>query len=488
MEPEFGYARATDGAYIAYATLGDGPVDLVWQFDWFGNVDAIFGSPNHVRLFDGLASFSRLILHDRRGTGLSTRNVDVPDLETRVADLTAVLDTLQVDRPVLAAAREGGAPNVMLAASDPERVRSLVWYAPSAKSVWSPDYPWGARPEYVEHDQRDIDVWGTSAYGAAFIEMEGSVGHDIDPREAAALAKLSRNTGTPDVARRMSQVWYETDIRPLLDAVRVPTLLLAFADTEDARLELDYIAARMPDARAVVLPGAESDGRFDPLLSEIRGFLGIDQPPSLDTVLSTVLFTDIVDSTRIQAAEGDARWRELIERHHATVRGLLSDFRGTEQDTAGDGFFARFDGPARAIRCAGAITEAVRPLGIEVRAGVHTGECEVADGKCTGLAVSIGARVAALAGPSEVLVSQTVRDLVAGSGLTFDDAGEHELKGVPGSWRLYRVAGREPARAPIEPATAHMTQADKVFGRLARRAPGAMRTLTRLTYRERTTQ
>jgi class 3 adenylate cyclase/pimeloyl-ACP methyl ester carboxylesterase len=433
---EFGYARAADGAYIAYRTMGEGPIDLVWQFDWLSNVDTIPESDVFGTLFSSLASFSRVILHDRRATGLSSRNVAAPNLETRVSDLVAVLDAVDAIRPVLAGEREGGAPNALLAATDPERIRSLIWYEPSLRSTWTPDYPWGARPEYVEREATDIALWGTTAYGEAFIETEAVAGHDIDPHDAEQVARLSRHTATPDVARELTRVWYETDVRALLPSIQVPSLLLAFEGNED---ELAYVAALMPDVRTQILVGSESNKDYGGFADAIRGFLGVDTTPSMDTILTTVMFTDIVDSTPTQARLGDRAWEDLIEQHHAIVRRMLARFRGLEQDTAGDGFYARFDGPARAIACATAIAEAVRPLGIEVRGGLHTGECEISDGKCTGLSVSIGARVMAQASPGEILVSQTVKDLVAGSGLTFEDAGEHELKGVPDRWRLYRV-------------------------------------------------
>ncbi|MEX0754437.1 MAG: adenylate/guanylate cyclase domain-containing protein [Actinomycetota bacterium] len=436
---EFGYARAADGAYIAYRTIGAGPIDLVWQFDFLGNVDTVLESGFFAIQFSSFASFTRVILHDRRATGLSSRNVAVPNLETRVSDLVAVLEAVDARRPVLGGQRDGGAPNALLAATDPGRIRSLIWYEPSLRSTWAPDYPWGVGPEYVDRESEDIVLWGTTAYGRAFIETEAVGGHDIDPRFAEMVARLSRHTATPDVARELTRVWYETDIRAVLPSIQVPSLLLAYegSSIED---ELDYAAGLMPDVQTRILAGSESDNDLSEFIEEIRGFLGVDTAPSMDTVLTTVLFTDIVDSTLTQARLGDRAWKGLIEQHHAIVRGMLERFRGQEQDTAGDGFYARFDGPARAIACAKAITEAVRPLGIEVRGGLHTGECEISDGKCTGLSVSIGARVMAQAGPGEVLVSQTVKDLVAGSGLTFDDAGEHELKGIPDRWRLYRVA------------------------------------------------
>ena len=439
MDLDFGYARAADDAYIAYGVMGDGPVDLVWGFDWFGNVDAVCDDPEWSQLFGGLASFSRLILHDRRATGLSSRNVPVPNLETRAADLVAVLDAVGAERPVLGGEREGGAPNVLLAATEPERTRSIVWYAPTARSVWAPDYPWGVTPDYVEGEEELLELWGTRAYGEAFIRNEAQAGHDLDPGQADSVARMSRQTATPDVAKEMSQVWYDTDIRGLLSSVTAPTLLIDYEGTQDSGEHIGYIAERMPDARHVLLAGAESDRDFGTFVDAVRGFMGVDEAPVLDTVLATVLFTDIVDSTAHQARVGDRGWKDLIERHNAIVREQLSRFRGTEQDTAGDGFYARFDGPARAIRCAVELTDRLAMLGIRIRAGIHTGECELFEGKCSGLSVSIAARVMARAGASEVLVSQTVKDLVAGSGLSFEDAGEHELKGVPDRWRLFRV-------------------------------------------------
>ena len=433
------YAKTPDDVYIAYQVVGDGPLDLVWQFDWLGNVDLIWEEPVSDRILSSLSTVSRLILHDRRATGLSSRNVPVPNLETRVADLLSVLDAVDAPRPALGGEREGGAPNVLFAATVPERIRSLIWYAPSACSVWTPDYPWGARAEYIERDERALEFWGTAEYAQAFLEAEASEGHIMDPHSAALFGMLSRHTTTPDVAREMSRVWLETDIRELLPAVHVPTLLLVFEEPESGVREAEHIASLMPQAEVAVLPGEEATGNNDLLVETVERFLGIDRPPEVDTVLSTVLFTDIVGSTKRQSELGDRGWKRLVEQHHAIVRDSLGRWRGAEIDTAGDGFYATFDGPARAIRSAMEIADRVRELGIEIRAGVHTGECEVIDGKYGGLTVTIGARVAATAGPSEVRVSQTVKDIVAGSGLRFQEAGEHELKGVPDEWRLYAV-------------------------------------------------
>ena len=445
MIPETQYARTPDGIYIAYQVAGEGPVDLVWQFDFLGNLDLVWEEPLLRVLLPRTALGARLILHDRRGTGLSSRNVSPPDLETRVADLRVVLDAVVSERPVLFGVAEGGAPNVLFAASHPERVHSIVWWAPAARMAWSPDYPWGLRPENsVDIDERELQHWGTLEGARAWAEGEAMFGDIHTEEEIYWHAKLARHTGTPDVGRELTRIWYETDIRPVLPSVKVRTLLLAQETNTREVEEAEYIASLMPLAEFKPIPGGPVTSS-DVLLAardEYQRFIGVELPKlDLDTVLATILFTDIVGSTENQAALGDHAWKDLIQRHHAIVREALQRWRGVENDTAGDGFYATFDGPARAIRCALDVAQRIRELGIEVRAGVHTGECEIVDGKCTGIAVSIGARVASTAGPSEVRVSQTVKDLVAGSGLTFENAGEHELKGVPDRWRLYRVAG-----------------------------------------------
>jgi class 3 adenylate cyclase/pimeloyl-ACP methyl ester carboxylesterase len=441
--PETRYAKTADGVYLAYQVTGEGPVDVAWQFDWLGNVDLIWEVPLFAQQFTGIASFARLIIHDRRATGLSSSNVPPPNLETRAADLRAVLDAVGSERPVLAGVLEGGASSAFFAATNPERTHSVVWVTPVARSVWSPDYPWGARPEQVEIDERELEHWGTLEGARIWAEGEAKLNGRVFTEEYInAYARLSRNTATPDVARQMTRNWYETDVRSILSSVRVPTLLLTQTNREGDVEEAEYIASLMPLAELKLLPEGPviSADAVSSSVDEIRRFVGVEPPkPELDTVLATVLFTDIVGSTERQSALGDHAWKDLIQRHHAAVRNALQRWRGVEVDTAGDGFYATFDGPARAIQCALDIAQQVRALGIEVRAGVHTGECEIVDGKCTGIAVSIGARVASTAGPSEVRVSQTVKDLVAGSGLTFEDAGEHELKGVHDRWHLYRV-------------------------------------------------
>jgi class 3 adenylate cyclase/pimeloyl-ACP methyl ester carboxylesterase len=439
--PDTYYATTPDGVYIAYQVIGDGPVDVVWQLDWPGNMDMDWEDPVSSLFYQETASFSRLILHDRRGTGLSSRNVPVPNLETRVADLELVLDAVGSERPVLTGVFESGAPNALFAASRPERVHSMVWFEPSPRFSWAPDYPWGRKPEDLDAELDAIELWGTAAYGRAFLQDQFSHGNVFPDAWVAQMTRASRNACTPDVARALSKIWYDTDVRAILPSVQVPTLLVAKINDADDRDRMTYVTSLIPGAELHEMPGGawtEEDMRLD--AEEIRRFAGIERAPvELDTILSTVLFTDIVGSTEKQASLGDHAWKGLVERHHAVVRDALGRWRGVENDTAGDGFYATFDGPARAIRCAQEVGGRVRDLGIEIRAGVHTGECELIDDKVGGITVSIGARVAANAGPSEVLISQTVKDLVAGSGLTFEDAGEHELKGVPDRWHLYRV-------------------------------------------------
>lgn len=437
------YAVTPDGVYVAYQIMGDGPIDTVWQPDWPGNIDIEQESLFLQIWFEELASFSRLILHDRRGIGLSSRNVPLPNLETRVSDLLLVLDAVGSDHPILIGIYESGAPNALLAATRPERVQSMVWVEPNPRCAWAPDYPWGRKPEDLEAELRDIELWGTLAYGRSLVQDAASRENEMPQDSTAArMAKASRNACTPDVARDLAKIWYETDVRGILSAVQVPTLVLAHPERKDTFDCAREVASLIPGAELRGIPGrAWSEEGVRSMVDEVRRFIGVERVPmELGTILSTVMFTDIVDSTQKQASLGDHRWRQLIERHHVLVRDALKRWRGVEIDTAGDGFYATFDGPARAIRCALDACARVADLGIEMRAGVHTGECELINGKVGGIAVSIGARVAALASPSEVLVSQTVKDLVAGSGLTFEDSGEHELKGVPDRWRLYSAA------------------------------------------------
>ena len=360
-----------------------------------------------------------------------------------------MLDAAKSDKALLAGGTDGGLVLAMFAATHPDRVSGFAWNNPAAKSAWSPDYPWGRGQEEFEQSQRDALVWGTSDYGqgvARYREAErrgvqlaalGDV--ESDPERVAIYARIVRNTASPDVAVEINRIFWETDVRGVLPSVLCPTALVT--GIEDGTAEAEYVASLMPNATVHVTKG-RAGLAVEAYLEIVRNLAGVEAPAvGLDTVLATVLFTDIVDSTKQQAAIGDRAWKELVGKHHAIVRGSLDRWRGAENDTAGDGFYATFEGPARAIRCALEIVERVTDLGVAVRAGLHTGECELIDGKPAGISVSIGARVASTAEPSEVRVSQTVKDLVAGSGFTFADAGMHELKGVPDASHLYQVTG-----------------------------------------------
>jgi class 3 adenylate cyclase len=442
-EGTFGYARSEDGTYIGYRIDGDGPIDIVHQPEWPGNIDLERDEPWSAAWLGELATIGRVIAHDHRGVGVSSRNVPLPNLETRVSDLLCVLDKVKAARPVLLGYLSSGAVHVLAAATRPDLARAIVWVEPVARYAWAQDYPWGRSWEELDAELSRLASWGTREYAQWFWESEMATGNEMPGSMLEAMIKQSRNACTPDVARELSRIWYDTDVRGVLQSVQTPTLLLAHEGRRHALEQARYIAELMPNAEVAVVPGAawSIEGQR-PFFDEIRRFIGVERPPAaLDTILSTVLFTDIVNSTEKQASLGDRGWKGLVERHHSVVREALDRWHGVENDTAGDGFYATFDGPARAIHCAQEIAERVRDLGIEVRAGIHTGECEVIDGKCGGLTVSIGARVAAIAGPSEVLVSQTVKDLVAGSGFAFEDAGEHEMKGVPDRWHLYRGVG-----------------------------------------------
>jgi class 3 adenylate cyclase/pimeloyl-ACP methyl ester carboxylesterase len=434
--PETRYAIAQDGVYLAYQTAGDGPVDLAWQFDLiFGNVEMMWETVLGAWLRE-ISSFTRLILHDRRGTGLSSRSVPPPNLETRVADLEVVLDAVHSERPVIGGYGDGGASNVLFAASRPDRIRSMVWSQPTPRTTWAPDFPQGRDRELVERSvELTANSWGSEGYGAAFAELEAAVGNDMPPELVAMMGRLSRSTATPEVAVMIDQIWNETDVRAILPSVTVPTLLL---DSDQANL--DAVASMMPGAEVRILPGGWAEFEVAEI-GHIREWLGVRPPVvDIDRVLSTIVFTDIVGSTARAAELGDARWKDVLAAHDELARTEIERHRGTLVNTTGDGLLATFDGPARAVRCAQAIGEAVRSLDIEIRAGCHTGEVVLVGQDVQGLSVHIGARVAALAGASQVLVSSTVKDLVAGSGLTFEDLGMHELKGVPDRWHLYAVS------------------------------------------------
>jgi len=438
---ECNYAKTDDGVYLAYQLIGDGPIDILYQPDWPGNIDMEWEWPAFAALLDGLGTFARVIMHEHRGVGLSSRNVPIPNLETRVDDAQTVLDAVGAAQAVLFGYLAAGSINALLSVTRPERISGLVWLDPIARTAWAPDNPWGRTAEQLLVEDSSIRSWGTSAHGRDYAKEQEAYGSPIAESEEALFSKASRNACTPDVALDLKRMWDETDVRNILPTIAVPTLCLAqTADVEVGRAR--QIAAMIPRAELREIPGEPwTVPTMMSIVDEIRRFVGVERPPvELDTLVSTVLFTDVVDSTIIQSRLGDAAWKSLVERHHALVRQSLGRWQGVENDTAGDGFYATFDGPARAIRCALEIAGRVREIGFEVRAGVHTGECTMVDGKVGGIGVSIGSRIAGLAQPSQVLVSQTVKDLVAGSRLAFTDAGEHELKGIAARWRLFTAS------------------------------------------------
>lgn len=446
--PQTRFAKTADGVHIAYQVVGDGPVDLVWVMGWTSNVEAMWEEPNLARFVTRLSTSARVLLFDKRGVGLSDRvpEARLPSMETRMDDVRAVMDAAGSERAIVFGVSEGGPMAMLFAATYPERTIALILYGtdPDYTSLETDDPMVSESEEYLRY----IDEhWGTIEHARIEIASWGAPSHADDESLATWLASYLRRSASPGAAIALSKMNRQIDVSHTLPAIHVPTLVIA--KTEDVEFPIGRmrnLAERITGAFLVELPGDEHFfwvGEYDSMLEAIEGFIGKfrGQEAELERFLATVVFTDIVESTATGAELGDRRYKELLEEHHRRVRGQLARFRGSEVGTAGDGFFATFDGPARAVRCARAIVEAVGPLGIEVRAGVHTGEVETIDGHVGGMSVVIGARVGALAGPSEVLVSQTVKDLVAGSGLEFGDAGEHELKGVPDLWRLYRVVG-----------------------------------------------
>ena len=446
MQPETHYARSGE-VNIAYQVLGDGPFDLVFVPGSISHVELVWQVPAWAAFNRRLASFSRLILLDKRGTGMSDRVPGAPTLETRMDDVRAVMDASGSERAGLLGFSEGGSMSALFAATYPDRTWALVLCGALPRVMWAPDYPWGWMEEdYRRACEEEDRRWGEPAF---MKEVVHGLAPSLDDENIEALATLFRQSASPGAWAALNQMNMEIDVRGVLPAIRVPTLVINRAEEPASMRDGSrFMASHVPGARHVELPGkdhAAFAGDAESYVREIERFLNDSwaerawEEMEPDRVLATVLFTDIVGSSEKAASLGDRAWRELLERHHELVRRQLVRFRGKEVDTAGDGFFASFDGPARAICCAGAITEQMPELGLEVRAGLHTGECELVDGKVAGIAVHTGARVAAHAQPGEVLVSSTVRDLVAGSGLAFEDRGQHELKGIPGEWRLYAV-------------------------------------------------
>ena len=442
MAPETRYARSGD-LNIAYQVTGDGPRDLVYVPGWVSNIERMWEEPAMAHFLERLASFSRLVLFDKRGTGLSDRvsNTELPTLEQRMDDVRAVLEAVGSERAALFGHSEGGNMCVLFAATYPERTTALITLGSFAKRRDpDDDYPWAPTAEDRDETTAEVEQnWGHMRTQDVEYYAPSRVGDEPFVRN---LEQYFRRAASPGAAAALLRMNSYIDIRDVLPTIQVPTLVLHRTGDHDVNVaEGRYLASRIPGAKFVELEGADhwiAAGDTDAIADDIEEFLTGTRPmPEPDRVLATVLFTDIVGSTGRAAELGDRRWRELISTHDAAVRRELERFRGREVDTAGDGFLAAFDGPARAVRCALSAGDAVRQLGVEIRAGIHTGECELDGPKIRGIAVHTGARIASLAGPGEVLVSQTVKDLVAGSGLGFDDRGVHALKGVPGEWRVY---------------------------------------------------
>jgi class 3 adenylate cyclase len=437
--PKTRWAKTIDDAYIAYQDFGEGPVPLVVIHGWVTHLEVLWEQPRCARFMRRLAERMRVLQFDKRGTGMSDRFARPPDLDARMDDVRAVMDTAGIERAAIFGWGDGGPPlAAFFAAAHPERTVALC-IDPHIHLRRAHDYPFEVTEEEFEEWLSHLTtIWGDEvpiyddAPDAEYVRWE---------------AKMSRYGATPGSMLALSRMWFETDVRDVLPTIRVPTLVLSTDASWAGAEPAAYVAERIPGARIASITGRDPFTADDPepFVSAIESFLASirREEAELDRVLATVLFTDIVGSTARIAALGDRGWRDLVKRHHTIVRALLDRYHGTEMDTAGDGFFSTFDGPARAIRCALAISEAVKPLGLEVRCGVHTGEVEKVDGKVAGIAVSVGARICSLARASEVLASRTVRDLVAGSGLVFEDRGEHELEGVPGEWRLYAVVGTD---------------------------------------------
>lgn len=441
MKAKTQYARSGD-LHIAYQVVGDHPLDIVYVPGWVSHLELAWEEPTMARYLTRLASFSRLIMFDKRGTGLSDRVRDdqLPTLEERMDDLRAVMDAAGSKEAAIMGASEGGNLSALFAASHPERTKALIMYGSYVKRSWSPDYPWAPTPEEREREIEIIErEWGN------LMDLEHYVPSKVGDEEFAwRLATYLRRAASPGAAATLLRMNTEIDIRSVLPTISVPTLILNRTGDRDVNVEeARWIAGQIPGARFVELPGDDHFpwvGDQDSVLDEIQEFLtGVRRAPAFDRVLSTVLFTDIVGSTELALRLGDDIWIGLLERHQSLVQTEVARFRGRVIDTAGDGIFATFDGPARAIRCALNIVEGSKSFGIDVRAGVHTGEVELTGSKVGGIAVHIGSRVAAIAEPGEVLVSSTVKDLVAGAGIHFRERGRFELKGIPGERLLFRA-------------------------------------------------
>jgi class 3 adenylate cyclase len=433
--PQTRYTKSGE-VQIAYQVVGEGPPDLVFVPGWIGNVDVIWDNSLVRPLLERLRSFCRLVLFDKRGTGASERDVGAPTLEERMDDVRAVMDAAGLDNAALFGPSEGGPMSILFAATYPERVTALVLYGTGARGRGAPDYECGYGWErgLLELGKIADEEWGQGRSLAQFASEMAEI-----PSMRQMWGRWERLGASPRGAKQLTDMVLDIDVRPILETLQVPTLVVHHTGDRAIPVESGrYLASHIPRARYWEQPGEHLFGDVDALVGEIEEFLTGARPTRVrDRVLATVMFTDMVSSTERTARLGDRAFGDLLDRFRAVVRDQLQDHRGREVNTRGDDFLATFDGPARAIRCARAIGDAARTLGVDVRSGLHTGEIELRSDGVGGIAVNIGARVSGLAEPGEVLASRTVVDLVAGSGLEFDDRGEHELKGVPGTWRLF---------------------------------------------------
>jgi pimeloyl-ACP methyl ester carboxylesterase len=443
-QPQIRYAKSGD-VHIAYTVLGNGPLDLVIVPGFVSHLEIMFENPKLQRFGERLTKFARLIVFDKRGTGMSDPVAEVPTLEQRMDDVRAVMDAVGCESAALMGVSEGATMCALFAATYPARARALVLYGGMARSTWAPDYPWASPREALEEAVQEFmaPAWGTGEMVEIFAPSEAG-----DPAMRAWYGRLQRMAASPGMLAMLQQAFLDTDIRDTLPLVQAPTLVLHRRGDRVVNINAGrYLAEHIPGARFVELPGIDHSpfaGDVDALVGEVEEFLtGTRATPAvdIDRVLATVMFTDLVGSTERAAAMGDAKWRGLLEQCHALTRQEIERHRGVVVKTIGDGCLARFDGPARAIRAAQSVVNGMKPLGLEMRAGLHTGEVELMGDDVGGIAVHIGARVSAKAAAGEVLVSSTVKDLVAGSGLTFVDHGLHILKGVPDEWHLFAVSG-----------------------------------------------
>ncbi|MCW2969723.1 MAG: Adenylate cyclase [Solirubrobacterales bacterium] len=480
-----------DGVSIAFQVLGDGPVDLLLSPGFISHLDLAWTDPGTSRLLGRLASFARLILYDKPGTGLSDPVPNLPTLEERGADIEAVLDAAGSTRTVLFGVSEGGPTSVLLAATRPERISSLILYGTFA--VMPQAAPEAYTPEVTERTEAEanqvrdaIKHWGDG------VRLARVFAPSLGERQMRIWGTFARAAASPRMAQALVRTVMKIDVRDVLSSVHVPTLVLHLDGDRAIPLEAgELLAAGIPGARFMKFPGTDHvfwlgqmRAMADEIVDQIEQFVtGAVAPAAPDRVLSSVLFTDIVASTTRAAELGDSAWREVLARHDALVDRTVAEHGGRVVKHIGDGALSAFDGPAMAMRCAEALRDGVADIGIELRSGIHTGECEAIGDDLGGLAVHIGARVSSLAGPGEIVVSSTVKELVVGSDMQFSDRGEHELKGVPGTWRLYCLGEERTPRVELDGAAPYMRRSDRVAVTLARRMPRTMRLAGQLASR-----